>query len=149
MPTIVFRWGDEAAYARRLESWLTNAKVASFDVGERRFAVCKASLADYVVRPFVMFLGARQPVFKSAEEINDVVGKLPHALTQIALGPIRFYRQWEQPDGSILPSGIDIDDSELSKRAICSPMQAILTATNGKIHQSYTANYILVDVTGK
>ena len=149
MPTVIFRWKDEAAYARRLESWLTNAKVASFNVGERRFAVCKTVLIAYAVRPFVEFLGARQPVFASAEELNAVVEKLPQGVGRIALGPISFYHEWEQPDGSILPSGIAIDDSELSRATIFSHTLEILTASKGKVQQSLAANYILVDLTKK
>ena len=147
LPTILFRWENEATYNRRLESWLANAQVASFSVGDRRFAVCKAVLCCYVVRPFAKFLGARQPAFVSVEELKEVVGKIPHGLEYIALGPIRFYNEWEQPDGSILPSGIEIDDSPLSRRLISSPMHAILTATNGKVQQAFTANYILVELT--
>ncbi|MBQ7649760.1 MAG: protein kinase, partial [Victivallales bacterium] len=83
LPTILFRWENEAAYNRRLESWLGNAKVASFEVGGRRFAVCKAVLCGYVVRTFAKFLGARQPAFASAEEMKEVVEKIPHGLEYV------------------------------------------------------------------
>jgi hypothetical protein len=112
-PSMLLQWPNQQAFDDRLDSWLRHSTIIEFEVDGQRLAVCKASLPSIMVRQFVKFMGAKQPVFKSSEHLQSIVKRLPPDLW-VALGPIHFYDSWEQFNGSVSSfPGLVIDTSLL------------------------------------
>ena len=146
LPTVLLKWADEASFNQRGATYLERAKVAEFQVGGRCFAVCRAGVGSYVARPFVQFMGLRQPSFATAAELDAVVAQIPSELDRVAVGGIRFYRWYEQPNGEPLPKEVRVDESELFKEVIGSQSMTCLMLLDGKLRPAYTVNYILLEL---
>ncbi len=146
LPTVLLKWGDEASFKRRGDSYLKRAKLAEFEAVGRRFAVCRAGMGSYVVRPFAQFMGLRLPSFANAAELEAVVSKIPSELDWVAMGSIRFYHWYEQPNGEPLPKDVKIDEYDLFKEVMGSQSMTCLMVLKGKLRPSYHAFYILVEL---
>ncbi len=146
LPTVLLKWADEASFNQRGATYLERANVTEFQVGERRFAVCRVGLCGYMVRPFAQFMNLRLPSFASAEELEAVVAKIPFELDFVGLGSIRFYRWYEQPNGEPLPKEVKVDESELFNEVMGSQSLTFLMIVRGKLCPKYGVKYILVEL---
>ena len=144
LPSMLFRWEDQAAFQKRLETWLEKGALHQFEVDGRSFVVCRGQMAGYVVRAFVNFMGGRQPVLSSGEFTRRLLDHLPPD-KRVALGPIRFYGNWEQSDGSVTNfSDLDIDVRG-DPDSITSPTMNVLVAYHGKLLDSCDVQAILLE----
>ena len=141
---LLLQWPSEAAFARRGDCFLERACVARIEHDGRRFAVCRLSLAGYAVRPFIGFLGLRQPVWTSRDSLRRLLPKLPADLS-IALGPIVYYKGLEQPDGTPLDLTGEAF-ANLPRNPICSEGLAVLAATRRQFHLAPFVGAVLLEV---
>ena len=142
--SVLLQWPSQQAFDDRLDSWLRHSTIMEFEIDGQRFAVCKVILPAIMVRQFVKFLGARQPIFKSSEHMQSIVEKVPPGL-YIALGPIHFYNSWEQFDGSTSSfPGLAIDTSQL--RNMFPQIFSVLGANHGKPTALDFIDSILIDM---
>ena len=100
-PTLLLRWPPPEAFARRREAFLENALIQTIEVDGRSLALCRIPLPGYELRKFLHFLGLRSPVLDSPEMLDRLLEQLPPQIP-CALGPIAYYREWEQTDGTVL-----------------------------------------------
>ena len=142
---IILKWADEEHFRHRLDSFLKSTTVQKIEVDGRHFVLCGfGKFTGYAVRPFVDFLGGRQPVFSTLDSLKKVVAALPPD-RRCAIGPIRFYDSWEQPDRSLL----DLADSPVETsflNAYFSPSESILAASQGKLLNADIVDSILLEV---
>ena len=146
LPTVLLKWTDQASFNQRGTTFVEHAKVVEFQVDGRRFAICRAGMCGYMVRPFAQFMNLRLPSFASADELEAVVAKIPSELEYVGLGTIRFYRWYEQPNGEPLPKEVKVDESELFTEVMGSQSMTCLMIVKGKLCPKYGVNYILVEL---
>ena len=141
-PVLILKWSSRDAFERRGESFLQNARMEEFAFGDRRLSVCRLPLTAYVHRSFAQFLGLRQPQLDaSPDALRDLLAHFPDD-RPCALGPIRYYRAWEQPDGAPL----DLSPApELSITTYHSPSLCVLAAARNRLLQTGTARAILLE----
>ncbi|MBQ6471800.1 MAG: protein kinase, partial [Victivallales bacterium] len=143
LPSMLFRWEDQEAFQKRLETWLEKGALHQFEVDGRSFVVCRGKMAGYVVRGFVNFMGGRQPVLPSGEFTRRVIDHLPPD-KRVALGPIRFYGKWEQSDGSVTNFS-DLDIARGAPNSIASPTLNVLVAYHGNLLDGCEVQAILLE----
>ncbi|MBQ6473071.1 MAG: protein kinase [Victivallales bacterium] len=145
LPSTLLRWENQAAFESRLDAWLRNGTLATIELDGRRLLVLRAGLASDVARPFARFMGARQPVLATSEQVRRAAELLPHDL-RIALGPVYFYGDWEQSDGSVSEfPGLEIDDTEKRLVPISPVPHVILAAHRGRLVMLDYLDAILVE----
>ena len=143
-PVLLLQWPSEAAFAERGARLLERACVARVEHEGRRFAVCRLPMAGYAVRPFVGFLGLRQPVWRSRDSLRGILPKLPADL-RVALGPIAYYKGLEQLDGTT----IDLDGeafADIPRSPVFPESLAALAAVRHQFHLATSVDAVLLEV---
>ena len=144
-PICLLQWDSLEEFEQRGKAFLQRAVIHSFEVDGRHFAVCQATFPGCAIRSFAEFLGLKQPVLDyTAESLHAILEQLPESFN-CALGPIRFYQQWEQPDGS--PLTLDVPEIPQGKRELyASPSLCVLAAYNGELFPAETIHCFLVEL---
>ena len=142
--TLLLRWDSPEAFAKRGEQFLKHAVLRTFELNGRHLAVCRAQFASYAYHPFAQFLGVKQPVLDTAPEA--LAALLANLTDQdpCVLGPIPYYAQWEQPDGTHfdLPSPPPV----FQPRIYDTPALLVLGVQNGSLVQLNKAESFLVEL---
>lgn len=143
-PVFLLRWDSQEAFERRTEVFMQRAVVHKFEMGGRRFAVCRFYPPGYALRPFARFLGLKQLVLdKSSEYLAELASKVLSGKFACALGPIRFYEQWEQADGTMLNV---FPEPEKDVTIYDSMSLVVLASHHGKLVQTSFLESFLVEL---
>ncbi|MBR6470577.1 MAG: SUMF1/EgtB/PvdO family nonheme iron enzyme, partial [Victivallales bacterium] len=144
-PIFLMQWDSQEDFEQRGKFFLQRAVIHSFEADGRHFAVCRAPFPGYAIRSFAEFLGLKQPVLDyTPESLQAILAQLPESYN-CALGPIRFYQQWEQPDGS--PLTLDVPEIPKEKRILyASPSLSVLAACNGELFPAENIDCFLVEL---
>ena len=146
LPSVLLCWQNEKSFADRLEHWLQQGTLTTVELDGHVFRVCRGNLPSFVVRPFVKFMGARQPVLSDPEQVKRLAEKLPSDL-RIALGPIYFYGKWELPDGSVTSyPGLTIDETNKRPGFLAPLPLQILGTYHGKSTILHTVDAVLLEM---
>ena len=142
-PVVLMKWSSQEAFERRGETFLQNATIDSFELDGRHLAVCRAPLTPYAIRPFAKFLGLTQPTLDySPEALPSFLSHFPDE-QPCALGPIRFYQNWEQPDGS--PIEFKETTPEYTLLTYHSRILCVLAVQNRNLVQASNISTFLVE----
>ena len=142
-PTLVLRWPSKEAFERRQAVFLERACLARFELDGRRFALLRLRMASYAVRPFLRFVGLRQPADASLEFLRRLARRLPSDRI-CALGPVVHYNRFEQPDGSPLP--LAVQDVPALQDYLVSEGLLGLAASKGELRRCAVVDAALVEL---